>query len=492
MRQWIGLNLFTRQWSTLMPVRTVLATLFATALYLYAVSVVSADGVQTSPTSVAISVDPATVVGHISPHFIGLGYESAAVAQPNFFTASNLTMIRLYRNLSTDGLIRIGGNVSDHTLYEPDSAAIPEAESRVTIINRESLTRLGEFAKATGWHIMWGLNAETDSVDDGIIEAQAVNAALGMQLQSFEVGNEVQAHRQFHGKFDDYYAYYSTYKSELRKAMPGAPLSGPDSIGGDDWVGEFAAREGNDVKLLTDHYYRAGAPEPAATLDNLLNTDTEYVNKLARLEAISDKSGVPYRFNEMNSFWGGGKAGVSDTFGSALWVLDTMFLMAEHGCDGINLETDVNQLGWISHYSPIVHDPATGACSVRPDYYGMLAFSIAGKGELVKTSVTKDDINITAYSAEPDHNTLWVIVINKDQNRDAAVSIPTPSGYTANSIYRLTAPSDYSTADVTLADAAVDAAGGWKPGKAEKVTTVNSAAALNLPRTSAALVKFTK
>jgi len=31
---------------------------------------------------------------------------------------------------------------------------------------------------------------------------------------------------------------------------------------------------------------------------------------------------LEYRINEVNSFSGGGKEGISDTFGSALWCLD--------------------------------------------------------------------------------------------------------------------------------------------------------------------------
>jgi len=80
------------------------------------------------------------------------------------------------------------------------------------------------------------------------------------------------------------------------------------------------------------------------------------------------------------------------TFASALWCLDYMFNLAAHGCGGVNMETDVNQLGFISHYSPIVHD-ANGVCSARPEYYGMLAFAMAGHGELIKVSIEKIEVN---------------------------------------------------------------------------------------------------
>jgi hypothetical protein len=44
---------------------------------------------------------------------------------------------------------------------------------------------------------------------------------------------------------------------------------------------------------------------------------------------------------------------VSDTFAAALWVLDFMFTLALAGCAGVNMETGVDQLGFISYYSPM-------------------------------------------------------------------------------------------------------------------------------------------
>src|SRR5258708_3342058 len=84
---------------------------------------------------VKIQVDPTMVISHISPDFIGFGYETSAVAQPNFFTDKNAHMIQLYRTLTPHGLIRIGGNVSDHTMYDPAGIPTVQAQDKVTIIN---------------------------------------------------------------------------------------------------------------------------------------------------------------------------------------------------------------------------------------------------------------------------------------------------------------------------------------------------------------------
>ena len=70
---------------------------------------------------------------------------------------------------------------------------------------------------------------------------------------------------------------------------------------------------------------------------------------------------------------------MSDTMVGALWTLDYMLLLAQNGCAGVNIETGVNQLGFISPYSPI-QDDLHGLNSAGVPYYGMLAFAEAHKG----------------------------------------------------------------------------------------------------------------
>ena len=58
-----------------------------------------------------------------------------------------------------------------------------------------------------------------------------------------------------------------------------------------------------------------------------------------RAQADAQAARVPWRMCETQSFSGGGKAGVSDTFASALWALDYLFVLAGYGCAGVNMET---------------------------------------------------------------------------------------------------------------------------------------------------------
>src|ERR1017187_6929436 len=142
---------------------------------------------------VKLRVDPNTVLTRISGDFLGFGYETSAVAQSNFFSAKNATMVQLYRNLSPHGLIRIGGSISDHTKYVAEGTPAARTQRETTIINRTNLADLGDFARAAGWKVMWGLNLGTGSKDEAVAEAVSVEAALGSTLHSFQIGNEVEA-----------------------------------------------------------------------------------------------------------------------------------------------------------------------------------------------------------------------------------------------------------------------------------------------------------
>ena len=419
---------------------------------------------------------------------MGFGYETSAVAQAGYFTDQNRALVQLYRNLSHQGLIRIGGNISDHTRFEPDGVATVNPEERVTIINESSLKNLASFARATGWKVMWGLNLGSGTKEQAVQEAVAVDHALGANLQSFEIGNEVDLMRRYARDFDAYHAAYAEYKSAIRAKLPHAVFSGPDVAGNLSFVEKFVASEANDMRLATHHYYRGGASSPRATLQALLARDEGFDRRLDQLRALCAQHHLDFRINEVNSFSGGGKPGVSDTFGSALWCLDYMFDLASHGCSGVNMETDINQHAFISHYSPIVHD-TNGHCTARPEYYAVLAFAMAGHGRLTKTTLSKSDINCTAYSTQSNDSS-WVIVINKDFAKDAQVDLEVAGKSGAAKLYRLMAPSIESKDHVTLSGSSVADDGTWTPSDPEVIPISQGHVQFPLAHASAVLIEL--
>jgi hypothetical protein len=442
------------------------------------------------PDVVKIRIDCKRVLGPISPGFIGFGYETSAVAQANYFSDKNATLVRLYRNLSSRGLVRIGGNISDHAKYVADGAAAVRSEKSVTVINRANLLDFAAFLQATGWKAMWGLNLGTGSRQEAAQEAVAVEGILADHLHSFEIGNEVDLHSGYKPVLKDYPAYhaaYLDYKAAIRAALPRAAFSGPDA--GGNYVSSFAASEARDMKLLTTHYYRGWAGDPKSTIEKLLQPDEGWEQRSRKLQQIGKENNLSFRINEVNSFSGGGKPGVSDTFASALWCLDYMFRLASYGCDGVNMETDINQLAFISHYSPIVHD-AAGHCSARPEYYGMLAFAMAGKGDLLKIELEKSDINLTAYAAKDEKGSLGLTVINKDLSRDARVEVSLPNGFATAGAFRLTAPAVESKTQITFAGKEVSADGTWTPGAPENVVIKDGNAHCSVAHASAVVLRI--
>src|SRR5207237_221664 len=84
--------------------------------------------------------------------------------------------------------------------------------------------------------------------------------------------------------------------------------------------------------LLTRHYYAAGpASDPAVTLPKLLGSAGQVEPVLRQLENFGRADRLPYRIAETNSVYAGGRPGVSDTLGAALWGIGLMFQIASAG-----------------------------------------------------------------------------------------------------------------------------------------------------------------
>ncbi len=240
---------------------------------------------------------------------------------------------------------------------------------------------------------------------------------------------------------------------------------------------EQFARDEHDIALLTAHHYITGQANPAATIETMLANNTKYDPVLARFQAAAQGAVKPWRMCETASFSGGGRQGVSDTFAAALWALDYLFVLAEHGCAGVNMETGVNHLGWISHYTPI-SDDLKGNYGKAPEYYGLQAFARMPKGDVLAVDCQGGGINLTAHAAHKG-NELCVAVINKDLSQTANVVITTGGMTRATRVMRLHARSVTATADIVFAEASKGGA---------HVPKMDNAARIDVPAASAMLV----
>ena len=429
---------------------------------------------------------PVSVAGN----FIGVGYEMSSVATAGLLNVDNHRYVNLIKGLGPAGVLRVGGIVADYTRYEPNGAS--RAERQNTVITSADLDRFGEFLKTIGWSVIWCVNFAQGRIEDAIVEARAVANAMGGRLLALELGNEVENYgrgdkpfRTSPYNYETYRAEYSEWLAAIRKAVPGIRFAAPDTASSVEWVERMAKDSKGDVQLLTTHYYRGN--QKSGTAGQLLRPDPRLKDILVRLRAVSRHSEIPWRMCETNSFFGGGRPGVSDTFVGTLWTLDYMLLLAQYGCSGVNIETGINQLGFISSYSPI-QDDQKGVNTAGPSYYGMLAFAAAAAdcNEILPIDIDTRGINMTTYVLGTGGKPSSVVVVNKDSLHDAHLSMRELGMNTVTAL-RLIAPSAGSKTGITFGDSAVDPDGRWKAATKEEIRD----GAVAIPRMSAIVLRST-
>lgn len=463
--------------------------------------------------TIRVTIDTRRKQGRIPDDFTGLGYEISSIAIPGLLSDKNRAYVQLVRGLGTNGVIRVGGITSDSASFAADAVASPAAKA--TVINTANLRQLGTFLDAIGWRLIWGLNLGSGNSKNAAEEAVAVAAAVKDKLLAFEVGNEpdgfagdaFNSHRPKNYGYGDFLNEFRAYKAAIRSKLPEAPFAGPDASWATDWVSRFAADEGSDLKLLTRHYYRAGANNPYLDkligsgsadyearrknnkIDLLMREDTSIRGMLQELSAAASAAHVPFRICEANSFYGGGQPGASDRFVSALWVLDFMWTLAYGGAAGVNMQTGINHLDFVSYYSAIRND-AKGAVSIGPEYYGMLAFAQAGKGERIALDYDADGMNLAAYAVLGDHGHLVATLINKDRNADADITMTTGRTFQKATALRLKGHALDSADKVTLGGSEVAADGRWQPTAVEYLRVIGGVGEIHVPAASAAIVTW--
>jgi hypothetical protein len=398
----------------------------------------------------------------ISDSFIGLSYESSVLASPEYLSAKNLSVLGLLRGLGPGGVLRLGGNSSERSVWR-DTGHGPEAESFV--ITPAAIDALAAFLNALDWRLIYGLNLARGSPEAAAEEAAYVARAAGQHLLAFQIGNEPDGFGRWSGVrlpsygVDAFLAEWRQYHAAIRARLPTASFAGPDIIAEPSWIRPFIEAAGDALILVTRHYYADGpAGAPHVSLARLLRSAPQAETMLNEMRSISESYRLPFRIAEANSIFNEGQPGVSDVFGSALWGLEFMFQAAEAGGGGINFHT-----GDSKAYTPIGPGP-DGRHLARPLYYGLLMFKEVLRGAvLLPARLVAPDSNLAAYATRAADGTLKVCLINKDLERGARVGIEAGRNFASASLRRLTAPSVEARTDVTLGGSAVDGFGHWAP-----------------------------
>jgi hypothetical protein len=147
-----------------------------------------------APLCAAFRSSPARLVLHperplaqIPADYTGLSYETSQLSEPDFFSASNKSLVALFRLLSPRGVLRLGGNSSEFCWWKTTASAVAPAPKlppgpvehnwmphALTAITPEAVDRLAGFLDAAGWSLIYGLNLGTGTPQRAAEEAAYV------------------------------------------------------------------------------------------------------------------------------------------------------------------------------------------------------------------------------------------------------------------------------------------------------------------------------
>jgi hypothetical protein len=438
------------------------------------------------PADVQVDVgfQPVATAARIDSRFAGLSYEKDKLEEP-LATASNTALIQLFRLLGP-GVLRIGANAVDRSSWNG-------AVSGLTPILPAHIDGLAAFLQATGWQLIYGVNMARNTPGNAADEAAYVASRLGSSLLAWEIGNEPDLYRRNEYRPDDWtYADYLREWRAMRDAMsaasPGVAFSGPSTAFDlSRFTLPFASDEGDNIAMLTQHYYRADRNDPASTLDLLLRPDPALVSELQALVTAASDAGIEQgaRLNEANSFFGGGLQNVSNAYGTALWVLDFLFTCATAGCTGVNMHSGGSGPG----YTPISERLGV-VVEARAGFYGMVMFAQAAQGlpmdgVLVRSAI----INVSAWGVQRDDGGRNAVLINKDESRSVGMNVSTGIAADRFEPLWLRGTALSASSGQTLGGIPIGNDGSWSPPPQEPLVASNGLLNVTLPPASAVLLR---
>jgi hypothetical protein len=327
-------------------------------------------------------------------------------------------------------ILRVGGDSADHSFWEPHELHLPRwaftIEPAWLAQARQLVTRLGV-------RLILDLNLITDSPAEATQWAQAAQAALPHgSIIALEVGNEpdiysrhawltITAGRQYLGRPlpsalspADYVHDFHAYARALAQVAPHVMLAGPAlarPTAHAGWVGTLIAGARRSLGIVTVHRYPLSGcvHQPSdifPTVARLLSPQLAD-GMAAALRPVIDTAhdaGLPVRMTELNSVNCGGRAGVSDTFATALWAPDALFALLHAGVDGVNLHVRADTIN-----APFALN--AGGLNARPLLYGLIFFAraLGPRARLVMpVTQARRSLNLEAYGVRTGANTLNV------------------------------------------------------------------------------------
>jgi glycosyl hydrolase family 79 len=464
-----------------------------------------------------------TVAGAPIPRsFAGFSMEYWAAQSYLGGTRPNPIFARLMETLAAGGngapTIRIGGNSTDETWWNPTGA--PRPPGVATDVTPAWLSVLGQWTRLTRTPMMLGLNLALHDPANAAAYAQAARGAIppGL-LATFEIGNEPDLYTQprtfrvgsrviARGQrratgygVADYRAELQEFRGALQAGAPGAPLSagGFASAAWEDTEDDVLSQPGPQPLGFSAHTYamhtcdRNPHRKKVSFAKALLGPSAlaPPVARMAQLAAVAQSHGATFRVSEMNSANCGGVHGASDALASALWGTDVMFALADAGVRGVNFHTFTGAL-----YAPVDFGLNKGhfAGFVHPLFYAMLLFNRATPqgSRLLAVGPNAATASLKTWGTVDPAGTRRVVVVNKSPVKTRRLVLRVPGGGARAKVERLVGPSIIATSGITFGGRGYGTAtsDGKLRGKVrvERVKRGAGAFRIDVPPASAALV----
>jgi hypothetical protein len=424
-------------------------------------------------TDAVVTIGRTALGAPIPAGFVGLSVEYPAL---RWYTgddpaAVNPVFEQLIRNLAPgqSPVVRLGGDSTDTTWVPAPGVRRPGGVKNS--LTPRWLATASALVRDVHARLIMGIDLEAGVPALAVAEAQAFLQSLGPRaLEAFEIGNEAPRYPKFpwyhNGAGKPVLARRSSYGFAafdrefvtVARLLPAeVPTAGP-TLGGPRWMTHLerfvdgAPRLG----LVTFHTYpfnRCFTPldSPAyPTIPRLLSRPGSrgFAPALRGYLAIARRHGLPFRIDELNSVACGGKRGVSDTFASALWALDSLFELARLGVSGVNFHMFPG-----ASYSPFNFRRIDGrwVARIRPEYYGLLMFvQAAPPGSRLLNTTVRGGAALRAWATRTRSGTVRVVLLNDDLHKRHAFLVRAAAGH--GTVIRLTAPSAHATGGVTLGE----------------------------------------
>jgi hypothetical protein len=423
-----------------------------------------------APPTVRVGGAAAVAPTSTTQGFLGIATSYSTIAALEGTTTDpDVAFQHLLENLSPGApfQLRLGGVSADTSWWAVPGMKQPRYLSTLT---PRWATNLRGLLTAVGGRTILGVNLEEPpSISPRIARAEVAgfNRYIGSDLiQAFELGNEPEYFPLSvvnGGRGHDTIAAYGQKFSQIAAQLRGAPLAGPASVG-KVWLGELGTVLSHlpaHLKVATVHLYPLKNCSLGAhpLLSQLLDRSSiqglaDSAHEMVRAAAAH---GEPLRVDELNGITCGGKAGLSNSFGEALWALNALPALWKAGVQGVNYQT-VD--GLLNQVITARHSAAGWRVSVEPVYYGLLAFAEAAPAgsHLLNTS-NPGVADMYQFAVRAPDGSERVVLTNVGSTA-RTIAVSAPGTRRAASLSLLSARSLTATGGTTLAGQALSSQSG--------------------------------